>query len=281
MSEFPSARAFRAMGLYPFPLIDAQPNDPDTGKKPRFDDWQPLAICATDEQAAAWDRNNWNLGLSLGPSRLVVLDSDTPAADEWAAESLPQTPWITRTAKGHHRFYRLKDEEQAPSNKVRVLSCGLDRKANGGYVVAPGSVHWTGVIYEPLGDWTTPIHELPVYDARWFPEPKRIMRPAPQAIQRGDGPVRRAIAYLRNVPPAIQGAGGDAHTYRVACILVRDFDLSEGDALAAMMDWNQTCSPPWDADDLEAKLRNAARYGTGGFGSKNVEAPRPSGLRWA
>jgi len=111
MSSFPSARAFREMGLYPFPLIDPHPGDPETGKRPRYEDWQPLSICATDAQVDAWDRNQRNLGLSLGPSRLVALDSDTPVADKWAAESLPQTPWITRTAKGHHRFYRLKDGE--------------------------------------------------------------------------------------------------------------------------------------------------------------------------
>lgn len=277
---FPSAQAFRAMGLYPFPLIDPQAGDPNTGKTPRFAEWQPLAICATDAQAEAWDRNGWNLGLSLGPSRLVVLDSDTPAADEWAAESLPQTPWITRTAKGHHRFYRLKDTEPAPTNKVRVLACGLDRKANGGYVVAPGSTHWTGVIYEAIGDWTLPIGNLPMYDARWFPEPRRIAMPIPQAIAAGGGPVHRAMAYLRHVPPAIQGSGGDAHTFRVACILVRDFNLSEGDALAALLDWNLACSPPWDVADLEAKIRNATRYGTGQLGTKLAQ-PATGGLRWA
>lgn len=283
MNSFPSARAFRDMGLFPFPLIDPQPGDPQSGKTPRFHDWQPLAVCATDAQCDAWDANRWNLGLSLGPSRLVVLDSDTPAADEWARESLPATPWITQTAKGHHRFYRLKDEEPAPSNKVRVLACGLDRKANGGYVVAPGSIHWTGVVYEAIGDWSVPLHDLPVYDARWFPEPKRIAKPAPRAILTPDSnPVRRAMAYLRNVPPAIQGEGGDAHTYRVACILVRDFNLSEGDALAAILDWNLTCSPPWDVDDLEAKIRNASRYGTGDYGSKLNAPPASSGgLRWA
>ena len=43
--------------------------------------------------------------------------------------------------------------------------------------------------------------------------------------------VERARKYLAAIPPAIQGSGGDRHTYTTCCKLVRDFGLTEVEAL--------------------------------------------------
>src|SRR5881397_2707197 len=43
-------------------------------------------------------------------------------------------------------------------------------------------------------------------------------------------PAERARAYLERMPGAVEGQGGDLHTYRAACILVNDFGLSEAEA---------------------------------------------------
>lgn len=270
------------MGLYPFPLQDPIPGDDQSGKKPRFSDWQALAVHATNAQLEVWAASNWNIGLSLGPSRLVVLDADTPEAEQWM-ERITPTPWVTRTAKGTHSFYRLPDSLEPPPNKVRILACGLDRKSAGGYVVAPGSVHWTGVIYEALGDWSTPMIELPAYDPRWFPEAKPL-RQAPMAapLNPSTDVMKRAQGYLRGIPPAVSGQGGNVHTYRVCCILTRDFALCKMDAFSALLDWNLTCSPPWTADELEEILDHAVSYASGQAGSKlAVAAPvKAGGLAW-
>lgn len=83
---------------------------------------------------------------------------------------------------------------------------------------------------------------------------------------------KRAAAYLKKMGPAIQGQGGDNHTYKVACALVRDFALPEADALDLMRAWNETCLPPWKEGDIVAKLRGAARYGCHAVGAKLDEA---------
>jgi len=75
-------------------------------------------------------------------------------------------------------------------------------------------------------------------------------------------------AYAAKMGPAVQGQGGDAHTYRVCALGVCDFDLSEADVLAALGPWNATCLPPWDERDLVVKIRNAAKYARGERGSK-------------
>lgn len=77
---------------------------------------------------------------------------------------------------------------------------------------------------------------------------------------------RRARRYLAAVPPAVSGRGGDAHTFRVCCRLVRGFDLSDDDAVAALCEWNARCEPPWLERELRQKVANARRYGREAIG---------------
>jgi hypothetical protein len=94
----------------------------------------------------------------------------------------------------------------------------------------------------------------------------------------------RAQLYLQQCPPAVSGQHGHKATFRVACILVHGFALPEGQALAAMREWNQRCDPPWDEADLVYKLKSAAatpsknpigylRDGTGSAGATEHHAP--------
>lgn len=78
----------------------------------------------------------------------------------------------------------------------------------------------------------------------------------------------RARAWLTKREPAVEGQGGDRHTFVTCCQMVRDFELSEADALEALTDWNATCRPPWGDDDLRQKIAAAAAYGTGAMGAK-------------
>lgn len=69
----------------------------------------------------------------------------------------------------------------------------------------------------------------------------------------------RARAYLAKLPPAIAGTGGHAATFAAACRL-REFGLSEADALEIFSEWNLThCEPPWTERDLRHKLADAFR----------------------
>jgi len=88
-----------------------------------------------------------------------------------------------------------------------------------------------------------------------------------------DAAMRRGRAYIATMGPAIEGQGGNDHTYRVACIL-RDFGLDESDMLAILADWNAGNAPPWPLEELERFCRNAARYATGAPGNLLL-APSP------
>jgi hypothetical protein len=78
----------------------------------------------------------------------------------------------------------------------------------------------------------------------------------------------RASKYLAAVPPAIEGSGGDHHTYVTCCKLVRDFGLTDAEALELLRDWNSRCEPPWNEQELQEKIRNAQRYGENPIGWK-------------
>jgi hypothetical protein len=70
-----------------------------------------------------------------------------------------------------------------------------------------------------------------------------------------------AIDFLKNdAPPAKEGEGGDATTFKVAAVL-RDYGISESMAVELMADhYNERCEPPWSIDDLTKKVENAFSY---------------------
>ena len=87
---------------------------------------------------------------------LVVLDFDSKDSFKAFVEKLRSASellridinntWIVETGKGYHVYLRLPREDLVPSTKVRLVE-GVDLKAEGGYVVAPPSVHPSGKQY--------------------------------------------------------------------------------------------------------------------------------------
>jgi hypothetical protein len=69
----------------------------------------------------------------------------------------------------------------------------------------------------------------------------------------------RARAWLRNVPGAVAGQNGHGATFAVATSLVHGFELSESEASNLLDDYNRKCLPPWNAQELAHKLKEAVR----------------------
>jgi hypothetical protein len=69
--------------------------------------------------------------------------------------------------------------------------------------------------------------------------------------------VERARLYLAKADPAISGQHGHDTTFKVACTLVKGFDLTIAEAWEAIQDWNGRCVPPWADKDLSRKLHEA------------------------
>ncbi len=110
----------------------------------------------TPEEVARWAQ--WpqaNAGIATGAiSGVIVLDTDSDEAEaEVHRRGIPSTPAV-KTAKGRHYYFRH------PGGKVSNFAGrlpGCDLRGDGGYVVAAGSVHETGVVYE----WETSPDSVP------------------------------------------------------------------------------------------------------------------------
>jgi hypothetical protein len=118
-------------------------------KKPciRWKSFQTIA--PTETQVREW-WTKWpdaNVGLITGVGTdLVVVDTDNQAAEE-ALQGIMGDPAVTptsRTAKGRHRLFRQTEPPLRSSVRVQP---GVDVRGEGGYIVAPPSVHPSGHVY--------------------------------------------------------------------------------------------------------------------------------------
>jgi Bifunctional DNA primase/polymerase, N-terminal len=123
---------------------------------------------STDEGlvAAWWDeRPRANIGVSCGPSGLLVVDLDSEDAvrawtDLAALHGGHEKTLVARTGKGYHVYF----SGQGRSTASR-LARGVDTRSGGGYVITPPSVHGSGAVYR----WLDRARE-PVDAPKWLVE---------------------------------------------------------------------------------------------------------------
>ncbi len=222
------------------------PCDGTRGKHPACK-WGRDATNDPDAINALLSRGLRNLGIACRPSRLLVVDEDKPGAYETYAAEVGQTiePTFTvATAKGHHRYYRQPEGEPLGNGVGALAARGIDirgAKGNGGYVVGPGSIHATGVIYQPV-DSAAPILPAPA----WLVEALRS-RPAvaapparrASAPTGGGRPFKVLTGLVQTVLDATPGTDRNSRLYWSAC---RAFEhagkglFPAADARAALLD---------------------------------------------
>jgi len=186
-------------------------------------------------------------------SRLVVVDCDTHAEAAFWNSHYPASPIITETGAGGSHFYYAYPTESSARNRVKVLGRRIDVRGEGGYVVAPPSLHRSGKRYA----WRTAegIELLTEFCQAWVETTTpSFSLPQTTATQH----VRRVVAYIRRIE-AVAGNGGHNATFRAACKL-RDAGMPADEALAVLEQWNQTnATPPWSAEELRHKILSAYR----------------------
>lgn len=79
--------------------------------------------------------------------------------------------------------------------------------------------------------------------------------------------IEKVRERLRAHGPAIEGQGGDQHTFAACAIAAHDYALGEAESLLVLTDWDQHNQPPWGLE-LRGKLRNAGRYASGPYGGE-------------
>jgi hypothetical protein len=196
-----AALEYEAAGYSVIPL---KPKD----KIPLIPSWTEFQTARADrEQIGIWWRN-WkdaNIGIVTGAvSGVVVIDCDSPEA---ATDLKPMlgdmsAVGVAATGKGFHLYYSHSDG--IFPNKAGVKP-QIDFRGDGGYVVAPPSVHSSGKHYE----WAKPINghlrELPAEFVAAMSAP----------AQNGTKPAFDTAGALAGIPEGQRDQG----VFKLACKL--------------------------------------------------------------
>lgn len=294
--------AYTGAGL---PLFACSSNfaDATQGKKPAVAQWQETVLnplLDPSELPAVY-------GVNL-PADIVVLDVDPRRfADSMVNElsllwqelelASPETAIVRTGGDGFHLYFRkpahiklANSVPGLPSSAPGQLS-SIELKSAGRYVIGAGSLHHTGKQYTLIkGDFNA-LADLPdalIQRCRWS-APETAPPLMAGGARTDDTQINQNlyIQYLLSCPPAVEDAGGDLQTFKVA---------AEGrqrglpyERVFQLMDeyYNPRCLPPWQSNELKLKVTNAFSYATGAPGETSVNrlldavppVARPSG-KW-
>lgn len=249
--------------------------DGGAGKHPRAAAWQTEAT-SDAEQVAEWvaEFPNANVGLATGSkSGFWVLDVDGAAGAASLASLVAEHGELPATAEqltgsgGTHYLFQIPDF--TVRNSARKLGPGLDVRGEGGQIVVAPSVSAKGVYRWAKAPWRVPIAPAPEWLLellRARPAPAQVPTERPAFMPATPEVLEAARDALEAHGPAIEGEGGDAHTFIAAALLVNDFALTDAEALPLLTEWNATCQPPWSAHDLTVKLRSGHASASKPFG---------------
>lgn len=244
-----SALAYAAGGLPVFPLTGKVPRKGTRGFKDATT--EPARIRAAFSHGA-------NVGIPTGAaSGLVALDADSAEGEAALAAICGGTLPVTRThrtGRGRH-FIFLYPKDPVPSRTY--LRPGLDVRGDGGYIVAPPSVHPDTNAHYVVEDPTVPIAPLP--DALRLllttpPRPSPAPTPAPAEERWGPGERNARLTRL---------AGA-----------ARRHGASEEAILALLGETNATrCDPPLGDAELSHIARSVGRYAPTADGDGPASTP--------
>lgn len=273
---------------------------PVSGKFPPAIPWKRYQLEAvTPEEIVEWSKGRFatkdgrtyapellNFGLLTGAKpysdapALVVIDSDDAEAESIVQARCPETPVRQQTGKGGwHRVYRRPANVEYIPNRQKTHIGGkeynLDIRADGGYILCPGSIHpTTKKIYQEVSPWTAElIASAPIYDPTWIPDergetfkkPKKTKFECAETENVSDIQ-QLAREYLIKRRGSQVGNNASAYCFALANELIHGFGLSPEDALPVLLEWGEKESnvnekgdyAPWSEGELAHKLADAA-----------------------
>jgi predicted ArsR family transcriptional regulator len=221
-----------------------------------------------------------NIGVLLGPASgdLVAIDIDTDSEVDPFLVLNPKlrTTLRTRGSKGCQIWVRITDRYPASKVSSKKKIPGTNKplaewRGGGGHQSVVFGIHPdTGRPYQIVVD--SPTLAIAFGDIEWpaswqiplekqepngkAPEHDPILYLVPGSLPSPD----HITAYLDTVEIAVEGQGGSAPTFRVACILVNGFALSREEAIRYMRYYSETRSkPPWSEHEMAHKIDDALK----------------------
>lgn len=223
------------------------------GKKPLVPWIEYQGRKPTEEELKTWfNGTNNNIGIVTGAiSGVVVVDMDSEEAYALAEEKgLPYTPMV-KTGHGYHAYFEYRE---ARNFQKRDDLRGIDFRADGGYVVAPPSVHPSGETYE----WMTKLEEASLATL-----PLWVLTPEP-------GSKTPLKELYKGVP---EGMRNDSLARITGSLASDGLSLEECRGLADA--WNSSNKPPLPETEVERTVRSIFTRHHAQLGGVGVEdAPK-------
>jgi len=275
-----SAKAYAAMGLAVFPLHSHDPERVCTcpkgpachspAKHPRT--LSGLKEASTDPATLERWWTMWpdaNVGVCTGGGFLVVdvdigHDGDASLASlEQNYGELPVTPEAVTGSGGLHIWLTVDGDTR---NTASIIGPGIDTRGDGGYVVAPPSVHASGQRYR-WRDSLDPIHQTFSPAPAWLLD---LMTKPKNGNGNGTAPAVGETIVERERNSTLASLAGS----------MRRRGMSEDAILAALRTENAAkCRPPLDDDEVVAVARSIARYTAAAPVSKPADPPAKEAKR--
>jgi Bifunctional DNA primase/polymerase, N-terminal len=236
-----------------------QPCDGTRGKHP-CGRWSRDSTNSPAVIGAQLARGLRNIGIDMGRSGMFAVDEDRPGAfAEYAAslgETIPST-FTVATSKGRH-FYFRQPADRLGNGRGALKGLGIDIRGAGGFVLGPGSIHETGVVYTP-DDSSVPVAAAPDWLVAALRTPPRPGSPPDPASPESEGPL---YVRLRGIVAAVVDAKEGERNNTLYWASCRLAGLVRGGQIEQAA-----------AEDMLTSAGEAA-----GLGSSEVEATVASGL---
>ncbi len=253
ISNLDAALIYAGRGWHVFPC-EAR------GKKPLIKEWQKRATTNAEQIIQWWQKwPNANVAIATGEaSGLIAIDVDPRhGGDESlrdlieAYEPLPETIIVATGGGGFHPIFAFPKGSNI-RNSAGKLGPGIDVRGEGGYIIAPPSMHESGKVYEWLKVST--LAPLPEWLFKLLTEEKPISNVQQAAKTR---PQAHSSAEI-----IIEGARNDTLFRRVAAPLAGR-GASYEEIEAAVLEANERqCSPPLETDECQKIARSAYQIET-------------------
>lgn len=230
---------------------------------------------ATTDEATirAWWERNPDYNPAIWTKGHTVIDVDVKEGKPGLASLFDldidtDTLTVRTPSGGFHHFYH---GESPRSTAGTALGSGLDTRSANGYVLAGGATDAAGTPYSVIRNGKV-LDLPPAVFARLEAHSAKKKELSYSVEMDTEANVHQTVDFLENAFPSIEGDGGDHHAYVIACGC-RDRGVSEAMALELMLEhWNETCQPPWGADELAVKVANAYAYAENSPGILSAEA---------
>jgi Bifunctional DNA primase/polymerase, N-terminal/Primase C terminal 1 (PriCT-1) len=234
-----AALGFARRGIHVFPVMVR-------GKEPACAGGFKAATTDSDIIRQWWHAEpNYNIGIATGSiSGIFAVDIDSYEAETRLAkleaehEKLPNTVEVI-TARGRHLYFRYQLDHPVKNTAGRI-AVGIDTRGDGGYTLAPPSLHPSGRVYA------------------WSVDSGKSFATAPQWLLdringRANGKIEATpvTAWLSLLTDGVdEGQRNDACTRLCGYLLRRNVNAQM--TLGLLQMWNVTrCRPPLDEAEVE------------------------------